>query len=207
MTSAVSIDPTRSARPSRPAWQTRGGGGVLLAGALLFVATLIEHAYWSGDASSGLLLALFCVAFVACLVVYPIAMVAAVRGHGIVGDSAVGRVALPAFGVLFGLNQGLYLLTEYVWQVEPSVLAAEIGLGALGLLQLGAALVGAVVVARAGVARGVARWILLPVLAVSTACIAVVEGSSSLNVVTTAHVVSTLGQMAVGLAYLTAPRD
>lgn len=197
-------------RSPRPVWQRLGGGGILVAAALLLVATILEYVYWGADGDRSATLIAFIPIFSLSLLVYFAAMFPLAFGRsgsdGIVADSVVGKASLIAFGTLFLANETLYLIANYFTDPASDFVAANVASLILAALQYLAALVAAVVIIRAGIARGAARWSLLIAVVIGLICGSIVQSTDSLELTTFFYGISTLVQILVGISYLTAPR-
>ncbi|MGX5681706.1 hypothetical protein [Schumannella luteola] len=193
-----------TAASTRPAWSTFGGGGILLAATLLFVATILEYVYWVvAEADSPGLLVAVVVTLGASILLYAAAVFPLAFGsrgsNGIVGRSVLGKVALLAFGLGFAVAETLYLIATYGIGADP-------GWGAMVffVVQFVGIVVAAIVIARASIATGFARWSLLIGSALALVCSIVVRTTDSFEVVTVAYCVSTVIQAIVGASYLAA---
>ncbi|KQP53877.1 hypothetical protein [Agreia sp. Leaf283] len=188
----------------RPAWSLWSGIGIATGGALLLIATLLEIPLLD-DPNSGVL-GLFAVTFLASTIIHAAAMVPLTGGAtgdaGAVGRSLLGRFALLGFGGLFLTSQIVYFVVVYAMPAVDDysgVLSLTTG---LGLAQLVLLLVGSLVIVRAGVATGSARWALLALTVVAIVTGVVGNATDSTEVATSAHLVSTVTQIVVGIVFI-----
>ncbi|MBK0419832.1 hypothetical protein JD276_12385 [Leucobacter sp. CSA1] len=193
-------------RAARPAWARWGGAGVLTGGVLLLLATLVEVALAEERAPA--LLALFSVLFLGSTLVHAAATVALAGGRsgadGIAGRSALGRLALLAFGAVFMTNQFVYYTVSYALPPVDDYSGAFLLTGGLGIAQFVLMLTGSVGIVRGGAVSGVARWAFpaLTVVALGTGMIATF--TDSFAVATAALLASTVAQIVVGAVLFTA---
>lgn len=200
--------PAASLSARRPAWGVWGGGLIIVGGALLLIATLVEVPLQE-DTSAGLL-GLFAALFLGSTVAHALAMVPLSGGRtgadGIVGGSVLGRLALLGFGAIFLASQTVYYVVSYAMppvQDYSGVFALTLALSVIQLLLL---LIGSIVIIRAGVATGAARWAFLALTVVAVVTGAVANATDSLEVATVALLCSTGAQIVVGLVLATTGR-
>ncbi|WP_159500578.1 hypothetical protein [Microbacterium sp. 18062] len=192
----------------QPVWARWGGAGILLGGALLLIATVLEVPL-SDELIPGIFSA-FAMFFLGSIVVLAVAMIPLAVGDGrelgIAGDRVVGRFALLAFGAVFLTNQTLYFVLTYALPPIGDNSGASLISGVLGIAQFALLLTASVSVVRAGIATGAARWALLALTVVAVGSGLVAAVSDDLATVTVALVSSTVSQIVVGLTFLAAGR-
>ncbi|WP_368497676.1 hypothetical protein [Herbiconiux sp. A18JL235] len=190
---------------TRPAWGVWGGLSIVIGGALLFVATLIEVPL--SEQSTPGLLGLFTPLFLGSAVAHALSMMFLAGGRtgadGIVGGSMVGRLALLGFGGVFLTSQTVYYVVSYALPPVEDYSGAFALTLVLSVGQLLLLLVASVAIVRAGIATGAARWALLALTAVAVATGAVANTADSFAVATTALLCSTGAQIVVGLVFAT----
>jgi len=190
----------------RPVWQTLGGGGLLLAGALLLVATLLEYPLLASPGDRGPTFWPFVAAFALSLLAYAAAVFPLAFGSrgsdGIVGRSVVGKAALVAFGFLWLAMQLVYLLAHYFTAADSDFAAVNVATTVLMVLTYLAVIVAGVSIIRARIATGFARWSLLVLMVVAGVCGAIANAVDSVEVLTVAYSLSCVAQLLVGVSYL-----
>ncbi len=187
-------------------WRTAGGGTLLVAAALLLVATLLEAGTLGDPSARTPLFWLFVAVFAVCSVLFLVATILLAFGRrrddGIVGDSVLGKVSLLAFGALWLVSQAAYLIGTY-FAASDALLATST---VLSLVMIVGAAIGGIVIAVRGIATGPARWSLLLAVVISVVTSTIAGGTSAVGLITAMHVISSLGLMYVGLTYLRARR-
>ncbi len=168
-TAATPSSPAAPATPGRPVWSFYGGLGILLGGALLLVATVVE-AVFTGE-STDPLMPLFTTLFFAAVILQCGAMLPFALGstgaNGVVGERMLGKWALLVFAAVYLCNQTVYYATAYgSVGTEGGVDLTGLVLGG-ALVQLVALVVASVAILRTGVARGAAKWAFPAVSAVA----------------------------------------
>jgi hypothetical protein len=200
---APDLPGTSAARPSsRPVWRTYGGGGLLLGGAVLLFATVVEWIAYAGGAGDIGALLTYGIAFVAALAVLAVSTLPLALGStgrdGVVGASVLGRIALVAYGWLFLAAQIALLFATFA---EGGDVASTASL-AITVAQTVAAIVAVVVIVRARIATGVARWSFAVSVAVGIVAGALANATPALDAVMVGFCLSAISIALVGLTYL-----
>ena len=185
----------------RPRWARTAGILIVVGGALLTAATVVEItadvAIHPGPATA------FWVLFLASTLAHVAAMFPLALGRGdgqgAVGSSLVGKVALLGFGALFLANQSMYLVTAYLLPSAAFTDGAMAFLFAMSAVQGIALLVGGIVIVRAGVLTGAARGAVLVLALVGFALGAVLNLSTIEALSNAMYFVSTGAQIVAGL--------
>ncbi|WP_144783170.1 hypothetical protein [Microbacterium sp. BH-3-3-3] len=193
---------------ARLSWPRAAGILILTGGVLLTAATAVEIgtdvSTEAGPATA------FWVLFLASTIAHVAAMfpLALGRGdgHGAVGASVVGKVALLGFGAFFLANQSLYLLAAYLLPTAEPTGGATAFLFAMSAVQGVLLTIGGILIVRARVLSGAARWAVL-VLSLIGFVLGAVLNASSIEALTNAmYFVSTGAQVVVGLLIARAGR-
>ncbi|MDQ1138189.1 hypothetical protein QE410_002988 [Microbacterium sp. SORGH_AS 1204] len=202
---ATATAPRRSApiaaHPAAASWPRTAGILILAGGVMLTGATALEVgadvATDPGPATAFWVLFLGSVlAQIAAM--FPLALGRG-DGHGAVGSSLVGKLALLGFGAFLLANHSLYLVVTYLMPTAtPGVGAMAFVLG-VSAVQGMLLVFGGVVIARAGVLRGAARWAILVLSLVGFALGAVVSDPSNGVLTDVMYFVSTGAQIVAGI--------
>lgn len=187
--------------PRSPSWPRAAGVLILAGGVMLTVATALEVG--TDVATDPAPAAAFWVLFLGSVLaqvaaMFPLALGRG-DGHGAVGSSLVGKLALLGFGAFLLANHSLYLVVTYLLPTAtPSVGAMAFALG-VSAVQGMLLVLGGVVIARAGVLRGAARWAILVLSLVGFALGAVVSDPANGVLTDVMYFVSTGAQIVAGI--------
>jgi hypothetical protein len=200
---AVSVVPRPTARPI---WRTYGGGGIAVGGSLLLIATIMEWAMFAQGGPGSAWFAPFALTFYAALVLLALATIPLAFGStgsdGLMRRSVLGKAGILAYGWGFLASQIAYLLSVYV--LGPGTERDAVGaIGAVfTALQVAGALAAIVAVLRGDVATGLARWVLIPAVAVGIAGGALSNAGAPLEATMAVFCLSALAQSIVGVSFL-----
>lgn len=190
---------TTTARPAR--WKRLGGGGIVVAGALLVIAVIVSFVFEAGDSVEGGLFFFWLILRVIASIVAAIAIFALAGWGpgGIVGGSAIGKVALYVFAVFQLIYTVLRVLVVFV-AVERDQTSLPYNQWPTFIAFIAAA-VAAVVIARAGHAKGWARWTLLVWVAFGAVSFIIQSTMTSPVVFNVLELISAVLVIVVGLSY------
>jgi hypothetical protein len=172
----------------------RGGATLLIAALLLVVATVCEAPILGDADSRGGLFWIFAIAFGLSLIGFLIASLVL----GIGSDAVAARIGFIAFGVLWFVAQGLYVIGTYLAPSDGLLATSTI----LSVLMLVGGLVAAISVGAQGLLHGAARWSLLVAVIVSGVTGGIGGATDSSGVITVLHLLSAVGLAVVGVTYL-----
>lgn len=176
----------------------RGGAALLIAAALLIIATLAELGPLDHPATHDGAFWTFLVLFWLSTVAFAAAG-ALLAASGITAGSTLGRAGFVGFGALWLVGEGVFYPVGQYLAPSQGVLLVSTALTVLALVGL---LLAGIDVARRGVAHGAARWGLIAAVVLSAVTGAVAGGTGNATTITVLHLISAIGLALVGLSYL-----